>query len=175
MKKRALAAVAILAFMGVLPAGAAGQPSGSPAPGQAPVPPGEIAQMFDAYALMRAQEEIGIRDDQYAPFVGRFKALQETRRRGQQDRARLLQELRRLAQTGLADEAHLKERLKALQDLDSRAVADVRQAVDAIDQMLDVRQQARFRLFEEQIERRKLELLMRVRQANRPAPPTRRP
>jgi hypothetical protein len=139
------------------------------------VPPGEIAQMFDAYALMRAQEEIGIRDDQFAQFLPRFKALQGARRRGQQDRTRLLQELRRLTETTQADEARLRERLKAIQDLDSRTAAEVRQAADAIDQMLDVTQQAKFRLFEEQIERRKLQLLMRARQANRPAPPNRNP
>ena len=33
-----------------------------------------------------------------------------------------------------------------------------------VDQVLDVRQQARFRLFEEQMERRKVDLLMRARQ-----------
>jgi hypothetical protein len=33
--------------------------------------------------------------------------------------------------------------------------------------VLDVRQQARFRLFEEQIERRKVDLLMRARQGAR--------
>ena len=36
----------------------------------------------------------------------------------------------------------------------------------AIDQVLDLRQQARFRVFEEQMDRRKLELVMRARQAN---------
>jgi hypothetical protein len=40
--------------------------------------------------------------------------------------------------------------------------------MDGLNQVLDTRQQARFRLLEEQMERRKLELLMRARQANRP-------
>jgi len=39
--------------------------------------------------------------------------------------------------------------------------------VDGIDQTLDVRQQARFRVFEQEIEQRKLQLLMRARQQNR--------
>jgi len=47
------------------------------------------------------------------------------------------------------------------------------------DEVLDVRQQARFRVFEENIERRKIELLIRARQQNRPnqqnPPPVRRP
>ena len=57
--------------------------------------------------------------------------------------------------------------MKALQDIDARTEADIRKAYEGVDSVLDVRQQARFRLFEEQMERRKLELLMRARQANR--------
>ena len=62
----------------------------------------------------------------------------------------------------------IKERLTALQELESRTAAEMRKAYNALDEVLDVRQQARFRVFEEQIERRKIELLMRARQQNRP-------
>ena len=47
----------------------------------------------------------------------------------------------------------------------------IRKAQGAVDQVLDVRQQARFRVFEENMERRKLELLARARQANRARKP----
>ena len=63
-----------------------------------------------------------------------------------------------------ADEGMLKERLTALQELESRTAAEMRRAYNAIDEVLDVRQQARFRVFEDQVERRKVELLMRARQ-----------
>jgi Spy/CpxP family protein refolding chaperone len=66
------------------------------------------------------------------------------------------------------DEAKLKERMKELQDLETRSAADVKKAYDAIDQVLDVRQQAKFRVFEEAMEHRKLELVTRARRANRP-------
>jgi hypothetical protein len=66
-----------------------------------------------------------------------------------------------------ADEGQIKDRLKSLDELDARADGDVRKAYDAINQMLDVRQQAKFRVFEENMERRKLELVTRARQANR--------
>ena len=69
------------------------------------------------------------------------------------------------------DDAKLKERLKAVQDLEMRAQVDVKKAYEAIDEVLDVRQQAKFRVFEENMERRKLDLVMRARasrnQANR--------
>ncbi len=61
----------------------------------------------------------------------------------------------------------LRTQLKALNDLDARVGTEVRQALEGVDQVLDLRQQARFRLFEEQMERRKVDLLMRARQANR--------
>ena len=150
------------------PAAALAQPP--PASGQVldqpAVPPAEIQRMFDAYALVQAQDQLKLADDKYPQFLAKFKALQDARRRTQQERNRLLQDLRRLANEG-GDEGQIKDRLKALQDLDARARGEVQKAYEGIDSVLDVRQQARFRLFEEQMERRKLELLMRARQANR--------
>ena len=58
----------------------------------------------------------------------------------------------------------VKERLTALQELESRLAAELRRRTTRIDEVLDVRQQARFRVFEEQIERQKLELIARARQ-----------
>ena len=91
------------------------------------------------------------------------------RRRTLQERTRLLRELNRLTNpdAGNGDETQLKERLKALQDLDTRSESELHKAYEGIDSVLDVRQQARFRLFEEMMERQKLDLLMRARQANR--------
>jgi len=55
-----------------------------------------------------------------------------------------------------------------LDEADTRAAAEVKKAYDALDQILDVRQQARFRTFEETMEQRKRELVTRARLANRP-------
>ena len=133
------------------------------------ITPGELQRMFDAYALMQAQDQLKITDDQYSQFLTRFKALQEVRRRSLQEHARVIQSLRKML-NGVqpADEAQLKELLKALDDLEARTAADVKKALDAIDQVLDTAQQAKFRVFEENMERRKLELVARARQANRP-------
>ncbi len=127
----------------------------------------EVQKMFDAYALMQAQEQLKIDEAHFARFLTRFKALQDLRRQGQQERTRIIMELRRLSNAGDADEARIKDRLKALQEVETRATADVKKAYDAIDEVLDVRQQAKFRAFEELMERRKLELVMRARQGNR--------
>lgn len=130
------------------------------------VSPAEIQRLFDAYVVMQAQQTLQLSDEQFPRFLARVRTLQEVRRRGQMQRGRMLQELRRLSQTPGQDDA-LRSQLKALNDLDMRAGTEVRQALDGVDQTLDLRQQARFRLFEEQMERRKVDLLMRARQANR--------
>jgi hypothetical protein len=128
--------------------------------------PAEVVGMFDAYALVQAQNALQLSDSQYGTFVGRLKTLQETRRRNQRTRNQIVQELRRLTgqQVATIDEAAVRDRLKALRELDERSAADLRRAYDSLDEVLDVRQQARFRIFEETIERRKMDLLLRARQ-----------
>ena len=132
------------------------------------VAPAEIQRMFDAYALVQAQDQLRLNDEQYSRFLARYKALQDIRRRSLQEHTRVIAELRRLLMEQQPDESRLKDLIQTLQDVDTRAIADVRKAYEAIDQVLEVRQQANFRVFEEQMERRKIELITRARQANRP-------
>ena len=134
------------------------------------VTPRDVQKMFDAYALMQAQEQLKIPDEHFTQFLTRFKALQEVRRQTLQNRTAIIVRLRELAAAASPDEAQIRDRLNALQELDARSAADVKKAYEGIDQVLDLRQQAQFRVFEELMERRKLELVMRARQANRPRP-----
>ena len=159
---------------------------GGPLPGldNGDMTPGEIQRLFDAYLVMEAQQALALTEQQYPQFLTRLKTLQDTRRRNQQERNQLMAQLQRLTNPRLpkpVDESEIKSRLTALQELESRSAAELRRSYNALDEVLDVRQQARFRVFEEQIERRKIELLMRARQQNRPnqqgpnPPPIRRP
>lgn len=162
-------------LLGAVPSGAA--QAGKVAPGEArgnraagPLSPAEVVGMLDAYAVVQAQDALELNDAQYGPFVTRLRKLQETRRRNQQARNRIIQKLRQLAgpqATSPVDENAIREGLKTLRDIDDRAAAELRRAYDALDEVMDVRQQARFRMFEETIERRKLDLLMRARQGAR--------
>jgi Spy/CpxP family protein refolding chaperone len=146
------------------PAGRQGRPI-PPAEG---VSPAEVQRMFDAYALMQAQEQLKIGDEQFSQFLTRYKALQGVRRRTLAERSRVIGELRRLVNQPQPDDTQIRDRLKSLLDIDARGAADERKSYEAIDQVLDLRQQAKFRVFEEVMERRKLELVSRARQANRP-------
>jgi hypothetical protein len=153
---------------------AAQRGGGRPAPpdgetAEAPgVSPAEIQRMFDSYALIQAQDQLKISDEVFPQFLTRFKALQDTRRRNMTERFRMVQDLRRLTNDPQRDEARMRERLKALDDLDARAASELVKAYEAINQVLDIYQQAKFRVFEENMENRKLALVMRARQANRP-------
>ena len=131
------------------------------------VSPGEIQKLFDAYVVMQAQQELQLSDEQYPKFLARVKALQAARQKGLAERGRLLPDLRRRAPAPALDERAARDQLKALADIDARLVTEVRDVMAGIDEVLDVRQRIRFRVFEEQMERRKFDLLMRARQANR--------
>jgi len=130
------------------------------------LPDAALADMLDTYAIVQAQRELTIADDKYGTFAARLKKLQDVRRRNQRQRQQLVRELFRIAGPRAvvpADDATIRNQLAALRAHDDRAAAELRQAYDALDEILDTRQQARFRVFEEQIERRKLDLLVRAR------------
>jgi Spy/CpxP family protein refolding chaperone len=123
----------------------------------------ELVDMLDTYAIVQAQKALELSDAQYAQFVTRLKLLHQVRRQNTRLRSQLLQELRRLTQSATPDESALRARVKQLDDHDSRAANELRRAYEAMDEVLDARQQARFRLFEDRMERQKLDLLMRAR------------
>jgi hypothetical protein len=130
------------------------------------VKPGELANALDQYALIQARRMLQMDDAQYMQFVPRLKSLQITRRRNTVARARLVQSLRKLSgprAEGEPDDKAILDALTALHDHDDRALRELQAAYAAVDEVLTVRQRARFRLFEENIENRKLDLLMRAR------------
>ncbi len=59
--------------------------------------PAQVARLLDAYVLVQAQESLKLSDGQYGQFVTRMKTLQDVRRRNQQARQRILQDLGRLS------------------------------------------------------------------------------
>ena len=109
-----------------------GQQAPAPPPGGDETPnvsPLEIQRMFDAYALVQAQDRLKLSDEQFPQFLARFKALQEVRRRLQIERMRALRELNRLSQTEKVEDSAFKDQLRVLQEIESRTSAEVRKAV----------------------------------------------
>lgn len=166
---RVLAVLALAVTTVVSSAHAQGRPGaqarGRVGTAERPLAPLEVLDMLDAYALVQAQRALELNDKQYGEFVTRLRRLQQVRRGHTQARNRLVNELRQLTRADLqqVDESAIRDRLRQLRDHDERADDELRKAHDALDEVLDLRQQARFRIFEETLERRKLDLLMRAR------------
>jgi Spy/CpxP family protein refolding chaperone len=146
-------------------AGAGGAPA---------VTPVELERWFDSYVLIQAQDALKVTDAQFPRFLQRLKALQAARRQNAVARRQILNTIGRLVSAAPVDEPGLREQLKALRDLDAKAAEEIRRAYDSLDEVLDPVQQARFRVFEAAVERRKIDLLMRARErageAAKPAP-----
>src|SRR5262245_62482998 len=122
---KTLATVMFVIAAGPLLAGQNGRPGRAAPPAvDAAVSPAEVQRMFDAYALMQAQDQLQISEGQFSTFLTRYKALQDVRRRTLQGRARVVNELRRLLNQGQPDDAQIKDLLKRLQDVEAQGAAD---------------------------------------------------
>jgi len=148
---------------------APGRGAASADAGSQPITLAELQRLFDAYFLLQAQDALTLDDATFGEFLPRLKVLQDTRRRHDLEHRQAVGALAKLTAPGVVmDENQVRETLRALQEFQSRAAAELRKAYDGIDQILDVRQQARFRVFEQNMERRKLELMLRARQGGAP-------
>ena len=175
MNLRTLAAAVLFSCACALPAAAGQQPAAPPQlppmPEGAAISAPQIQRWFEAFTVIQAQDALDLSETQYGRFVTRLKALYESRRKHQQARNQIMGDLRKLTnpKTGTNDETELVDRLRALREEDERGAATLHRAYAAVDETLDVRQQARFRIFVERMEQQKLELLMRARQNARNA------
>jgi hypothetical protein len=136
---------------------------GAAGAGQA-LTPVELERWLDSYVLIQAQDALKITDAQFPRFLQRLNAVQATRRRNAAARRQILATFGRQLRATPVDEAGMREQLKALRELEVRAADELRKAYDGLDEALEPVQQARFRLFEQQVERRQIELLMKARE-----------
>jgi len=171
MASRISAAFA-LALLCAPPADAAAQVRVAPRGGQqgaarGAVSSSDIQDQFDAYALVQAQSALQLSGDQYPRFVRRAREMHLLRRRTQFQRRRLVMQLGELLRGRHADDARIALAMRAIDDQERTSREELRKAYAAIDEVLTVRQRARFRVLEDQLERKKLEMLFRARQVSR--------
>jgi Spy/CpxP family protein refolding chaperone len=139
-----------------------GGPRGPAAPGELNLQ--TVQNLVDAWALVEAEKDLELTNTQYSDFVARMQRVQSTRRRHMMERQRMLREMNgMLFGNPRPDDAAINEKLKAFDQLTERSAQEMRQVVQDLDGILTPYQRARFRLFEERMERRKLELLTRAR------------
>jgi hypothetical protein len=124
----------------------------------------QVEQYFDQVVLFQARTRLELTDAQFLRFGAALRQLQDARRMQQRRRAEMLRQLDDLLTTPETDDAAVTTRLKDLDDLSVESAKRVQEAYAAIDGVLTLKQRARFRVFEEMMERRKLDLLARARQ-----------
>jgi len=124
--------------------------------------------MVDAYIVANIQESLGLTDDQYAKVVPLVTRLQKARRQYFEKRSEALRGLRRLLASGAAAEEEVKEALEALKAVEAEGPVRAHEQMEALDRVLSPLQQAKYRVFEMDVERRMRYLMRRGRGDNRP-------
>lgn len=133
-----------------------------------------VEDLLEGMEISNADKFLQVDNQHYGEFIQRLRNLQKLRKQHQNQRQRLVMELRRLTNANPAvEDALLEAPTKRLDDFEKQAFQDMQTAYAAIDEVLNVRQRARFRLFEEMMEQRKLEILTRVLKSGPPAAPGR--
>ena len=141
-------------------------------PGGGQISPADVQAMFDAMALNEAEKFLALTTEQFPVFVQKLRRLQDARVVQARKRGRLTNELRRLVnpmpQGNRVDEIAIAAKLKELDQTEAESMAMSKKAFDELEQGLSPRQRARFRLLEENLERKKVEFLSKVRQPGGP-------
>ena len=130
----------------------------------------QVEQYFDQVVLYQAQAQLELGDDQFLKFGAGLRRLQVARRQQQRRRLMLIRDLNGLINAPTLDDGAVSAKVKEIDDLATEANREVQDAYGAIDGVLNLRQRARFRIFEEMMERRKIDLLARARRAAVGAP-----
>jgi Spy/CpxP family protein refolding chaperone len=123
----------------------------------------EAFRMVDAYVIANIQESLDLDDDQYARIIPLVSKLQKTRRDFLLERGQALRRMRRLLSSGTATEREVEEALKAYNALDAEGPKRIRAQLSALDAALTPLQQAKYRVFELEVEQRMRELMRRSR------------
>lgn len=152
MKRMTLAIV-----IGVLAAGSAAGQAGRR--GGAFEGRDEAARMVDAYILSNLQERLGLSDAQFVKLLPLVKNHQGERRQTGQRRFQALMELRRALNSGRATEASIGTLLDEAKKAEVEGPAAVARSQAAIDAQLTPVQQAKYRVFEAEVEQRLRDVL----------------
>ena len=130
--------------------------------------PREIQLQFDAYVIAQAENVLQISEEQYPQFVRRVRALQMARREARMRRNRLIAQLAQLARNrDNADEARLAAATRAIDEHERAVPGEIAKAFASLDEVLTPWQRARFRVLEDQLEQKKLDMVLRARQGPR--------
>jgi hypothetical protein len=123
----------------------------------------EAFRMVDAYIVANIQESLGLDEETYARIIPVVTKLQKVRRQFWEERRREEKKLRHLLRSGTATEAEVETHLTSLKALEVEGPRQIRRQMDELDALLTPLQQAKYRVFEGEVEDRLRELLRKAR------------
>jgi len=121
----------------------------------------ETFRLMDAYLISNLQESLGLTDEQFAKAMPLVKKLQSDRRDFARRRMQALRSLRRTLVSGSATEASVADLLKEVKNAGAEERAATARNTEALDAALTPLQQAKFRVFEAEVDIRLRHLLAR--------------
>ena len=127
----------------------------------------ETFRLMDAYLISNLQESLGLTDEQFAKALPRVKKLQSDRRDFAKRRMQALRLLRRTLLSGSATEASVSDLLRDLKSASADERAGTTLNLEALDALLTPIQQAKYRVFEAEVDLRLRHLLARSQDRNR--------
>lgn len=135
--------------------------------GHVPVLRDETFRLMDAYLISNLQESVGLTDEQFAKAMPLVKKLQSDRRDFARRRMQALRTLRKTLLSGSATEASVADLLKEVKTASSEERAATIRNTEALDAALTPLQQAKFRVFEAEVDIRLRHLLARSQDKDR--------
>jgi hypothetical protein len=130
----------------------------------------EAFRMVDAYVIANLQESLGLDEATYVRAIPVVNDLQKARREYFEERSASLRKMRQLLRSGTATEAQVRETLEAFKAHEVEGPERIRKQVEKLDALLTPLQQAKYRVFEVEVEHRLRELMRRGRRDRLPKP-----
>lgn len=146
---------------------ASGQPRSDQPAGHTPELRDETFRLVDAYFISNIQESLGLTNEQFARILPLVKKVQSDRRDFARRRMQALRQLRKTLGSGSATEASVTELLKDLKAASADERAGTLTNLEALDAELTPLQQAKYRVFEAEVDLRLRHLLARSQDRQR--------
>lgn len=146
---------------------ASGQPRSDQPAGHVPELRDETFRLVDAYFISNIQESLGLTNEQFARILPLVKKVQSDRRDFARRRMQALRQLRKTLSSGSATEASVTELLKDLKAASADERAGTLTNLEALDAELTPLQQAKYRVFEAEVDLRLRHLLARSQDRQR--------
>ncbi len=128
----------------------------------------ETFRLMDAYLISNLQESLGLTDEQFARAMPLVKKLQTDRRDFARRRMQGLRLLRKTLVSGAATEAGVADLLREVKSVSSEERAATLRNAEALDAVLTPLQQAKYRVFEAEVDIRLRHLLARSQDKDKP-------